>query len=383
MFELPNALRRIKPVIVKEFLQVRRDKVSLAILLLIPAFLMFMIGYALNFDVKHIKLAFYDQDKTTTSREFQRSFLTSGYFDLSAVANNYRDVDGMLDSGTARAVIVIPRDFSKNLLADKDIAVQVLIDGTDSNTGTITLGYITSIIQTWSSKLTAEFMDRKGVTPYQPVDVRPKIWYNPELASAKFLVPGFIGFILMLSAVVSTALSVVREKEQGTMEQLTVSPLNTVEIIIGKTVPHLINALISSVFVLLMAYFLFHVPIRGEIIWLYSGILLFLLAALGQGMLISTFANTQEVAFMMSVLSSILPTFLLSGLVFPIKSMPVALQVLSNITPTKFFIIILRDVMLKGLGPWAYWHELVYLSLFAVVTLGFSARKMAQQRKAV
>ncbi len=380
---LRDTMARIRPVIVKEFRQIRRDKVSLAILLLIPAFLMFMIGYALNFDVKHVKLAFYDLDKTSASREFQRAFLNSEYFDSAGALIAYRDVDAMLGSGAASAVIVIPRDFSKDLLADKNVPLQVIIDGADSNTGTIALGYITRVIQAYSSQLTADFLDKHGMTPYQPVDLRPNIWYNPELASPKFLVPGFIGFILMLSAVVSTALSVVREKEHGTMEQLTLSPLNTLEIIIGKTVPHLLNSLISSVFVLLMARWLFGVPIRGEIIWLYSGIMLFLLAALGQGMMISVFANTQEVAFMMSVLSSILPTFLLSGLVFPIKSMPLALRVLSNVTPTKFFIIILRDVMLKGLGPRAYWHQLVYLSAFAAVTLGYSAVKMARQRKAV
>lgn len=369
-------------MVTKEFRQVRRDKVSLAILLLIPAFLMFMIGYALNFDVKHIKLAFYDLDKTSLSRDFQRGFFQSNYFDQAGELGAYRKADDVLNSGVATAVIVIPRDFSKDLLADKNVQVQVLVNGADSNTGTISLGYMGGIIQAWSGKILASFMERKGIDRYDPIDLRPKIWYNPELASPKFLVPGFIGFILMLSAVVSTALSVVREKEQGTIEQLTVSPLNTVEIIIGKTLPHLLNALISSVFVLCMAYFLFHVPIRGEILWLYAGILLFLLAALGQGMLISVFADTQQVAFMMSVLSSILPTFLLSGLVFPIKSMPVFLQILSNVTPSKFFIIILRDVMLKGLGPSVYWPEMAYLFIFATVTLGFSAYKMEQQRKA-
>jgi len=381
-FSLKNITRRIKPIIVKEFRQVRRDRVSLFILLLLPTFLMLVIGYALNFDVKHITLAVYDNDRSSASREFIRGFGNSGYFDMAGYARSNREIDAMLESGVARAAIVIPADFSKNLLADRDVAVQVVMDGTNSNTATSALGYINTIIQTYSAGIRAKFMARKGIEMYVPIDLRPKVWYNPELASAKFLIPGFIGFILMLSAVVSTALSVVREKEQGTMEQLAVSPLETMEILIGKTVPYLIIALISSALVLLMGFFLFNVGVRGELAWLYVGIVVFLLAALGQGLLISSFARTQQVAFMMAILSSVLPTFLLSGLVFPIRSMPWLLQMLSNITPTKFFIVVIRGVMLKGLGPEAFWRELLYMLIFAIVTLAIAARKIMAQRMA-
>ncbi len=372
VLRLDKVTRRIKPIIVKEFRQVRRDRISLAILLLLPAFLMLLVGYALNFDVKHVRLAVYDQDKTDMSRGFIRGFSNSGYFDIAGYAQRYGDVDVMLASGAARVAIVIPPDFSGNLMADRDVAVQVIVDGTNANTATAALGYINTIIQMYSADIRTKFMARKGIQMYAPIDLRPMVWYNPELASAKFLIPGFIGFILMLSSVVSTALSVVREKEQGTMEQLTVSPLATMEILIGKTVPYLAIALVSSVFVLLMGFFLFHVSVRGELVWLYAGILVFLLSALGQGLLISSFAKTQQVAFMMAVLSSVLPTFLLSGLVFPIRSMPWLLQLLSNVTPTKFFIIVIRDVMLKGLGPEAFWRELLYMALFAVVAIAIA-----------
>ncbi|MBI5177730.1 MAG: ABC transporter permease [Nitrospinae bacterium] len=379
---MPPFIRRIKPVIVKEFRQVARDRISLGILLLIPAFLMFMIGYALNFDVKHVTLAVYDNDKSQASREFARKFTNSGYFDIVASPSDYREIDALLNGGKARAALVIPDDFSKNLLADREAVVQVIMDGSNANTATAALGYMNTIIQTYSAGVRTDFMARKGIQAYEPIDLRPKVWYNPELSSPKFLVPGFIGFILMMSSVVSTALSVVREKEQGTMEQLTVSPLGIPEVIIGKTVPYLLIALVSSVLVLLMGHLFFHVTIRGEIGWLYLGIVMFILAALGQGLLISSVAQTQQVAFMMAILSSILPTFLLSGLVFPIRSMPYALQVISNITPTKFFIIIIRDVMLKGAGPAVFWHELLYLLLFATITISIAARKMAQQRRA-
>jgi len=368
--------------VLKEFRQVRRDRISLGIILLLPAFLMFMIGYALNFDVKHVKLAVYDADKTAASREFARKFTNSGYFDIVASPDDYRGIDRLLNTGVARAALVVPRDFSMDILADREAVVQVIMDGTNANTATAALGYMSTIIQTYSAGVRSEFMARKGVEMYEPIDLRPKVWYNPELSSPKFLIPGFIGFILMLSAVVSTALSVVREKELGTMEQLTVSPLGITEIIVGKTVPYLVIALASSVLVLLMGHIFFHISIRGEIVWLYLGIVVFIMAALGQGLLISAVAQTQQVAYMMSVLSSVLPTFLLSGLVFPIRSMPVALQVISNITPTKFFIIVIRDVMIKGVGPGAFWRELVYMALFAAITIAIAARKLAQQRRA-
>lgn len=372
-------IKRVKPIIVKEFRQIRRDKRSLGVLLVFPAFLVLLIGYALNFDVKHISVAVFDQDKTQSSREFVRSFSNSEYFDFNYSVQSYEEIDKLLDEGKVLVVFVIPTNFSKELLAGRDAKLQILVDGSNSNTATTAIGYSNAIVQAYSMRIALETLARSGKELYVPIDLQPKVWYNPELISAKFLVPGLIGFILMLSAVVSTSLSVVREKERGTMDQMMVSPLKTGEIILGKTISYLIIALVASVLVLLIGYFFFDISIRGSIIWLYVGIFIFLLAALGQGLLISAISHTQQVAFIISVFSTLLPALILSGFVFPIRSMPMALQIISNVTPPKFILIVIRDVILKGVGPAAFWEQLVYMAIFAAVTLGLSTRLLLKR----
>ena len=372
-------IKRIRPIVIKEFRQIRRDKRSLGVLLVFPALLVLLIGYALNFDVKHISVAVFDQDKTPTSREFVRSFSNSEYFDFNYSVENYSEISKLLDEEKAMIAVVIPPDFSSNLLGGKNATLQILVDGSNSNTATTAIGYINAVVQTYSQNIAIATLARYGKEPYVPVNVQPRVWYNPELLSAKFLVPGLIGFILMLSAVVSTSLSVVREKERGTMDQMMVSRLQTVEIILGKTMSYLIIALLASVLVLLIGYVFFDISIRGSFFWLYVAIFIFLLAALGQGLLISTVAQTQQVAFIISVFTTLLPSLILSGFIFPIRSMPVALQVISNLSPPKFFLVALRDIILKGVGPAAFWDQLVYMSIFAAVTLGISSVRLLKK----
>ena len=372
-------IKRIRPIVIKEFRQIRRDKRSLGVLLVFPALLVLLIGYALNFDVKHISVAVFDQDKTPTSREFVRSFSNSEYFDFNYSVENYSEISKLLDEEKAMIAVVIPPDFSSNLLGGKNTTLQILVDGSNSNTATTAIGYINAVVQTYSQNIAIATLARYGKEPYVPVNVQPRVWYNPELLSAKFLVPGLIGFILMLSAVVSTSLSVVREKERGTMDQMMVSRLQTVEIILGKTISYLIIALLASVLVLLIGYVFFDISIRGSFFWLYVAIFIFLLAALGQGLLISTVAQTQQVAFIISVFTTLVPSLILSGFIFPIRSMPVALQVISNLSPPKFFLVALRDIILKGVGPAAFWDQLVYMSIFAAVTLGISSVRLLKK----
>jgi len=372
-------LKRIKPIVKKEFLQIWRDKRSLSVLLLFPALLIMVAGYALNFNVKHISTAIFDQDKSSQSREFIQNFSNTEYFDINYSVENYKEIDNLLNEGKAMIAIVIPTNFSHNLLAGRDATVQILIDGSNANTATNTIGYVSAIIQTYSSKLAAKVLARMGREMFVPIDFRPKIWYNPELNTAKFLVPGLIGFILMISAVISTSLSVVREKERGTMEQMMVSPLLTVEIIVGKTITYLIIALIASAFVLITGFIFFDVAIRGSILWLYVGILIFLLGGLGQGLLISTVTHNQQVAFMVSVFSSLLPSFLLSGFVFPIRSMPLVLQIIANVTPAKFFLVVVRSIILKGASPSAYWDQLIYMAIFAIIMITISSVRLMKK----
>jgi len=371
--------KRLRPIIIKEIRQIRRDRRSLMALLVLPSLLVFFIGYALNFDVKHISVAVFDQEKSQRSREFIRGFSNTEYFNVNYQVESYREIDRLLNEGKVLVAIVIPPNFSKRLAQGADVSIQILIDGTNANTATTAISYISSNVQTYSTNLGATALSRSGRDLYRPIDVRPRIWYNPDLVTAKFLVPGLIGFVLMLSAVVSTSLSVVREKERGTMDQLMVSTLQTTEIIIGKTMPYLFIGLIASTLVLIVGFTFFGIVVRGSLLWLYVGILVFLLAALGQGLLVSTIARTQQVAFMLAVFSSLLPTFLLSGFVFPIRSMPVVLQILSNLTPVKFFLIVVRGVILKGVGPAALWPQFVYLLLFASLTLGISSIRLLKK----
>lgn len=372
-------LRRLRPIIVKEFRQIGRDRRTLGVLLVLPAFLVFLIGYALNFDVKHVPVAVFDQDRSQTSREFARSFATSEYFVITHAVETYDEIDLLLGEGKAGMALVIPPEFSRDLLAGRDAPVQIIVDGSNSNTATTVIGYTSAIVQGYSAKVAARALARVGRTLYQPIELRTNVWYNPELSTAKFLIPGMIGFILMITGVVSTSLSVVREKERGTMEQLMLSPLRTLEVILGKTLPYLAIALVSSVLILVVSVAVFHVAIQGSLVWLFAGICLFLLCALGQGILISAIAETQQVAFIVSVFSSLLPTFLLSGFIFPIASMPVPLQILSGVAPAKYFLIIARSVILKGTGPEAYWEQFVYLGLFAGAALAVSAVKMIRR----
>ncbi|MBI5022136.1 MAG: ABC transporter permease [Ignavibacteriales bacterium] len=371
--------KRIKPVVKKEFLQILRDKRSLSVLLVFPALLIMVVGFALNFDVKHIPMAVFDQDKSSRSREFIKNFSNTEYFDVKYYISGYDEVDELLNNDNARIAVVIPPDFSKGLSLGRDVSIQIIIDGSNANTATTAIGYMTVIVQTYSQKIVEQTFQRVGMKMFLPIDFRPKIWYNPELSSAKFLIPGLIGFILMISAVISTSLSVVREKERGTMEQMMVSSLHTVEIIIGKTLTYLFIALLASVFVLIVGFVLFDVAVRGSILWLYAGIFIFLLGGLGQGLLISTITHNQQVAFMMAVLSSLLPTFLLSGFVFPIRSMPVFLQIISNVTPAKFFLVVVRSVIVKGVGVTAFWDQLIYMIIFMIIMITISSVRLMKK----
>ncbi len=369
----------IGPVVRKEFRQIRRDKRALGILIFIPAVLLILVGYALNFDVKHLRLAVYDEDNTRTSREFVNSFVHSEYFEYKYHALSKRELDEVLNDGTAHLALVIPRDFSQNLLSGRLATVQVILDGSNNNTASVASGYVAAGIQDYSRKILTEWLEKRGRSLVVPIDVRPKLWYNPELKTAKYLVPGLFGLILMIVTVISTSLSVVREKELGTMEQLKTSPLKSYEIIIGKAIPYVVIALISATLIMVLGALLFDVRIQGSIPLLYLAILIFVLGGLGQGLLISSIANSQQVAFFVSVFSSLLPSFLLSGFIFPIKSMPLALQVVSNLQATKFFLVIVRSIILKGVAIGAFWEQFVYLFLFAALTIGVSSFRLQRE----
>jgi ABC-2 type transport system permease protein len=369
----------ILPIIKKEFRQIRRDKRALGILIFLPAFLLVMVGYALNFDVKHLSVAVYDEDRSATSREFVGRITQSEYLDLKGALSNEGEIDRVLEDGEATIVLVIPKYFSNNLKSGKESTIQVLIDGANSNTASIAQGYVNLATQDYSNGILIAWLEKKGKNIALPITLEPKLWYNPELKSAKYLVPGLFGLILMIVTVVSTSLSIVREKELGTMEQLKTSPLRSNEIILGKTIPYLLISIVAATIILVMGWILFDVSVRGNIFLLYLAIVVFLLGGLGQGMLISNIAQTQQVAFIMSVFSSLLPSFLLSGFIFPLKSMPWVLQVISNVIPTKFFLIIVRSIILKGVGIPSVWEQFLFLGGFALLMIGISSMRLHRE----
>lgn len=374
-------LRTLKPVIIKEFRQVRRDPTSLGMLLFLPAFLIVLVGYALNFDVRHIPMAILDESHTAQSRDFLETYLQTEYFDYRFSVSSYNEIEELFAQSKVGVAIVIPAKFAQDLLAGRDAYVQILVDGSDNTTAGQSLGYAVGLASNYSSQLLSQTLERKGIRQYVPIDFQPRVWYNADLVSSKFLVPGLIGSILMLTAVVSTSLTVVREKERGTMEQIMVSPLRPYEVILGKTIPYMIIGLGTATVILFLGYLLFDVEIRGSLLLLYGAVFILLLGALGQGLLISTITDSQQVAFMLSIFSSLLPSFLLSGFIFPISNMPVVLQVLSNVAVNKFFLVVVRGIMLKGVGFMETWDQFAYMGIFALVTLGVSTLRM--QKKSV
>ncbi len=372
---------RIWSVMKKEFRQISRDRLTLFLLLIIPAFLLIMYGYALNFDIRRVSLAVFDQDRSARSRDFTQAFLRSEYFELKLAVEHESQIDGLLDSGRVKVILVLPAEFSADLMAGRSAVVQVLLDGTEASAASTILGYINAIVSTYSQNVMVRQMRRSGwprLSP--PIDYRPRVWYNPELRSSRFLVPGLMAFILMIIVVISTSFSVVREKERGTMEQIIVSPVRPFELLLGKTFPYVLISLVSSHLVLFFGWLLFGVVITGSYWLLLTAMLLFLLGGLGLGLLVSTIAHTQQAAYMTSIILTMLPTFLLSGFVFPIRNMPGWIKLITYIIPARYFLVILRGIMLKGVGLEALWLQFVCLAVFGVTTLFISSQRMKRVR---
>jgi ABC-2 type transport system permease protein len=368
---------RIRAILVKEFRQIARDRRSLGVLLFLPLFLLVMFGYAVSLDVRHVPLAVYDGDKSPQSRKLIEGFRHSEYFNFKYDLTSIAEIDELLARERARAVLVIPRGFSRRLSRGQTCQVQVLLDGSNASSASTALGYIQVVIQQFAAGLTSGALLRLGTARYLlPVDLRPRVWFNPELSSSVYLVPGLVTFILSISAVISTALSIVREKERGTMEQILVSPIRPLELIVGKTIPYAAVSLAVTVAVLAASYLLFGVVIQGSYLLLLLVILLFLLACLGLGLLISTLVATQQMAFTVSGLITVLPTFILSGFVFPIRNMPLAIQAVTFLFPARFFLAALRSVIIKGAGLAAFWDQALGLGIFAFGTLALSTLRM-------
>ena len=313
----------------KEFRQIGRDGRTLFALLFLPALLLLLYGYALNWDIRHVRFAVEDRDHSSESRALIAAFSNSGYFDLVASVTD-AEIGGLMDRNTVRAVLVIPTDFSRALRRSQSVPVQVLLNGDNANTATTVMGYALTILQNESAKYAVVASGRPAVPP---ITVESRVWYNPELRSTLFLIPGLIVYIIMITAVISTAVSVVREKERGTFEQVRMAPIGPFAFVIGKTIPYFVVSLFAAIGIVGVSMLLFGLPMLGSWITLLLTTSLFLFGALGLGLLISTVAETQQVAFQMAMLASFLPSFLLSGFIFPIASMPAFLRAVTYAIP--------------------------------------------------
>jgi ABC-2 type transport system permease protein len=359
-------------VATKELRQIRRDRRTLFILLFVPTFFLFLYGYALNFDVRHIAMAVEDRDQSAVSRDLVADFARSTYFDIVAVVSSPEEVTALVDRGAARVVLVVPSDFSRDIRERQTAEVQVIVDGDNANTATTVLGYVTAVLRTAAVEL-------GGQPTAALATVEPRVWYNPELRSTVFLVPGLIAFISMITAVISTALSIVREKERGTMEQVRMAPISTLAFVLGKTTPYLVLSQVGALGIVVAAMVFFDLPMRGSWLALSAVTAIFLVGALGTGLVVSTIAETQQVAFQAAALIAMMPTLILSGFIFPLASMPVALQYISAIVPARYFLVALRGIVLKGLDLGHLSMPIGALVLYAAVMLGLAALRLARR----
>ncbi len=367
-------MRKSFAVARKEFRQIVRDRRTLMILLFVPTFFLLLFGYALNWDIRHVHLAVDDRDRTPESRSIVSAFVNSGYFDLVASIDEGQ-ISAAMNGTDVRAVIVISSGLGRDLRVGRLVPVQVIINGDNANAATAVMGYSLTILQNESAK----YQGRLAMAAVPLLSVEPRIWYNPELRSALFLVPGLIAYIAMLTAVISTALSIVREKERGTMEQVRMAPLDAASFVAGKTIPYFLISLVSSMVIVVVAMALFGLPMRGSWLLLLVAVSLFLVGALALGLLVSSIADTQQVAFQLAALVSFLPTLMLSGFIFPISSMPALLRAVTYVVPAKYFLIALRAIVLKGAGLSVYWTDLVALAIFAAATLALASARLKRQ----
>ncbi|HML79406.1 ABC transporter permease [Geobacter sulfurreducens] len=373
-------LQRITAVARKEFIHVFRDIRSLIMGIAIPMMLLFLFGYALTLDVDNVPLVVWDQSATPASRDLVSRFSGSRYFSLKGYAGDYREIERAIDQRDALMALVIPRGFAGDLQAGRQVRVQAIVDGSDSNTATTALGYAEFIVGTYSRPLIiAQIRRSADKPPRPPLAPEPRVWFNADLVSRNAIVPGLIAVIMMVIAALLTSLTVAREWETGTMEQLISTPLTGAELIVGKLVPYFCIGLFDLVVALLAGRFIFQVPMRGDRPLLLATSILFLLVALALGVFISIVGKSQFAASQFAMVATLLPAFLLSGFVFPIANMPIPLQAITHAIPARYFVTILRGIYLKGIGIRVLAGDILFLTVFGTLIFTLAVRKFRKK----
>ncbi len=359
--------RRLGAMARKEWIQLRRDPRSMALAFLLPILLLIFFGFAITWDVKDIKLALLDQDVTQRSRALVQAFEASGYFSVVDRLDSYAGIDRPLEHGDVLGALVIPPGFAKDLAAGRGARVQLLLDGGDANTATIALNYAQAIVAGWSRAVVL-----KGRTVQIPVRAESRIWYNPRLESRWMVVPGLIAVVMTVIAAMLTALTVAREWERGTMEQLAATPVGRLEVVLGKLIPYLAIGFFDVALTAVAGLLIFGVPLRGSLPLLAAFTLLFLLGALGLGIFVSAALRSQLLATQTAMLATFLPAVLLSGFMFDIASMPLPLRLITYLVPARYFVTVTRGIFLKGVGAEVLWVQGAFMIAFAAVGLGLA-----------
>ena len=373
---------RLRQMLVKEFIQALRNPRMRAMIFVTPIIQLFLFGYAVTTDVQHIALAVYDLDQSIASRELASRFVRSGYFDLVESVAEPGRVQELLDRGEARAVLQFNQGFQETLHAGRTAQLQLLLDGTISNTAGIVLRYSTRIVNQYSQELLDRRIARRMGTPPRTAKVvlETRAWFNEDLESRNFFVPGVIAMIVTLTSLMLTSMAVVREKEIGTMEQILVTPIRPAELILGKTIQFAVISYVDVIGITLLGVLWFDVPVRGNLLLLLFSTGLFLLTTLGLGLLISTVSQTQQQA-MMGAFFLYLPALLLSGFIFPIANMPEVFQWLTLLNPLRYFLEIIRGIFLKGIGADILWPQMAALNVLGVATLGLATQRFQKTLK--
>ena len=364
----------------KELIQVRRDPRTLALILFMPVVMLILYGYGVSTDIRNIPMVILDQDKSPDSRAFISDFTSSRFFMLQAYASRMSDIDRGLDSGRAKVGIVIPPDFGKKLARMEQVPVLIAIDGSEPNTANAAISYVSTIVANYSNQVIIQSIrGRIPLSQLQPVDLRPRVWYNNELRSINFIVPGLVAIILMTTSALLTSATIAREWELGTMEPLIASPIRSWELMLGKIAAYTLISFADIILVLLVGTLWFKVPFRGSVILLLIMSALFLMSSLGLGLLISARSKSQQSAIMLAFLTTMIPGLILSGFMFPISSMPKPVQVLTYLIPARYFLVIVRGIFVKGIGLAELWPQALPMAVLGLVLFILSIRSFKKQ----
>jgi ABC-2 type transport system permease protein len=374
-------MRIILNIIIKEFLQLKRDPRLFAIIFIAPVMQLILLGYAANLDVNNVHTAVYDQDKTVDSRTFIDKFSASGYFSIDDYVDNYKRATDLINKGDVLWVLVIPKDFGKMLARNETAKVQAIFDGSDGNTTGIAVGYLNGVVTSYSKNILVEQMNRRGIHTSIVGNVSPvlRVWYNPDLKTRNFMVPGIIGLLLTVITTVLMAMGIVKERELGTLEQIIVTPIKPFQLILGKIIPFVLLGFVDILIVMAVMVFWFGIGIKGDFFYLIFASFIYILSSLGLGLFISTVSKTQQQAMMVAMFGILLPMNFLSGFAFPIENMPSWIQPITYLIPLRYYITIIRGVILKGDGLFQLLPETFALLGIGVIILIASSLRFSKR----